>query len=223
MTRKFDRSLIPPSPTLDFEHALLQQGCLTIAGIDEAGRGCLAGPVAAAAVILPIDDPDLIIKLDGVRDSKQMTAAAREQWAVKIQAIALGWAVDYATPDEIDGLGIANATRLAALRAIAALTPAPQFLLLDYFKLPQSTLPQQALIKGDQRALSIAAASVLAKTSRDALLKQLDAEYPGYGFARHKGYGTAAHLKALEALGICAAHRKSFAPIKALHNPSPAD
>ncbi len=213
MTSRLDPAEIPPEPDFQWERALWRQGFRYIAGIDEAGRGALAGPVCAAAVILPPTSPDRL-PLSGVRDSKQMTASQRKAAAVHIRAAALAWGVGFASSAEIDALGILPATRLAAQRALAALSPPPDALLLDYLLLPDVELPQTSLIKGDARSLSIAAASVLAKTSRDARMVELEAQYPGYGFARHKGYGTAAHRQALARLGPTPMHRRSFAPLR---------
>ncbi len=197
-------------PDLCWERELWRKGIIRVAGIDEAGRGAWAGPVAAAAVILP-PDPSLTRTLRGVRDSKQMTPLQREAWAPRIKAIALVWGVDFASQNEIDGMGIVPATKLAAMRAIASLSLVPDYLITDYLIFPESQLPQTALVKGDRRSLSVAAASVLAKTARDALMRELDLEYPGYGFARHKGYGTPQHRAAIGQSGLCAFHRKSFA------------
>ncbi len=208
--KRFDRSLIPPAPDLSFEQALWEQGVTWIAGIDEAGRGALAGPVAAGAVILPPRLAGLAARLSGVRDSKEMTPAQREYWAARLAETALACAVGFAGPDEIDALGIAAATRLAAWRAVHGLSPSPQHLLLDYLTLGDCSLPQTSLVKGDARCLSIAAASICAKTARDAVMRQLDAQHPGYGFAIHKGYGTLAHRRALQALGPSPIHRRSF-------------
>lgn len=213
MTRKFDLSQLPHSPDLSFELPLWAAGAGLIAGIDEAGRGALAGPVSAAAVILP-SDPGMIEHLSGVRDSKQMTPAERASCAVRIRREALACCVGFASNEEIDSLGILPATRLAVRRAIEGLPICPQHLLVDYLLLPEISLPQTPLVKGDARSLSIASASVLAKTARDELICKLDTEYPGYGFARHKGYGTAAHREAIERLGPCPIHRITFAPVK---------
>jgi ribonuclease HII len=215
MPRRIDPSEIPLSPDLKFETPLWQNGILVVAGLDEAGRGAWAGPVSAAAVILPAD-LDVLQRLAGVRDSKQMSAAARADWAEKIREQALSWGVGFATHAEIDQRGIVPATRLAMTRALEQLSPAPGHLLIDALRLPGIQIAQTALIKGDARSLSIAAASVLAKTARDALLVEMEALYPGYGFARHKGYGTAAHQTALDRLGPCALHRMSFAPLARL-------
>ena len=184
-----------------------------MAGIDEAGRGALAGPVAAGAIIFP-PQPDLAVRLHGVRDSKQMAPGERQEWAPRLKELALAWGVGLASAAEIDALGILPATRLAVQRAVRQLAIPPQHLLVDYLQLPEISLPQTALVKGDARALSIAAASILAKTSRDALLCELDGRWPGYGFAQHKGYGTAAHLRALGRLGPCPEHRRTFRGVR---------
>jgi ribonuclease HII len=185
---------------------------VAVAGIDEAGRSALAGPVAAAAVILP-QRADLQDFLKGVRDSKQMTAKERELARGGILHYSLSWGVGFATAGEIDQFGILPATRLAVSRALECLSLVPTHLLLDCLFLPEVSLPQTALIKGDCRSLSIAAASVLAKTARDALLRDLDLAYPGYGFASHKGYGTRAHRDAIKRMGPCPVHRLSFSLI----------
>ncbi|MBM3145642.1 MAG: ribonuclease HII [Chloroflexi bacterium] len=215
MTYRISPALLPSKPNLAWENKLWKAGIRRVAGIDEAGRGALAGPVAAAAVILP-PERSIARELSGVRDSKQMTAPQRESWAQRIREIALAFGVGLASPEEIDALRIVPATRLAAWRALAALNAEPEHLLLDYLFLPDTPLPQTSLVKGDRRSLSIAAASVLAKTSRDALMVELDGQYPGYGFARHKGYGTGAHREAIKQLGASAVHRRSFAPMKNL-------
>jgi len=192
---------------LEFELRLWDGGWTRVAGIDEAGRGALAGPVCAAAVILP-PDPTLARALDGVRDSKLMTPPAREAWAPRIREAALAWGVGFASAGEIDALGIVAATKLAAARALETLSP--DALLTDFLVFPELDLPQTALVKGDRLSLSVSAASVLAKTARDALLVELDGQYPGYGLARHKGYGTQVHRLALGRLGPSPIHRKSF-------------
>lgn len=213
MGKKFDPALLPPHPNLGFELRLWEEGVSHIAGIDEAGRGALAGPVAAGAVVLP-QLPSLAEELKGVNDSKQMTAEARQHWLAVIQRTALSFAVGYASAVEIDEIGIAPATRLAAKRAIEQLSPQPQHLLIDYIRLPEIDLPQTSLPKGDARSLSIACASVLAKVGRDTILCQLNDTHPQYGFAQHKGYGTAAHRAALTKHGGCQVHRYSFAPLR---------
>lgn len=206
---------MPQQPDLSFEQALWQSGVRLLAGIDEAGRGALAGPVFAAAVILP-DDPACLDVLSGVRDSKQMTARQRTFWADQIKITALAWGIAWVEAQQIDQIGILPATRLAARRAIEALKPAPEHLLLDYLKLSEYGARQTSLVKGDARCLSIAAASVLAKTARDAQMLAYHRQYPAYGFAQHKGYGTQAHLAALEQSGPCPIHRRSFAPVARL-------
>jgi len=205
----FDRSLIPPEPDLSFEQVLWKAGLTSVAGIDEAGRGALAGPVAAAAVILP-PEQKIRLRLKGVRDSKQLTPIQREKMRERILQYAAAWGVGFASSAEIDQLGILPATRLAACRALEAMILLPSHILLDYILLPDVFTPQTALVKGDCRSLSIAAASILAKTSRDALMRELDLVYPGYGFARHKGYGTTAHRQAIRQLGVSPVHRHSF-------------
>ena len=210
MTKRFDPELIPPYPTLEFEKIQWQQGCQTVAGLDEAGRGALAGPLFAAAVILPADQLDLEKKLLGVRDSKQMTAFEREQMAPIIKATAVDWAIAWVEPIEIDNLGMAKAGRLVFQRAIEELNQFPMHLLIDYFKLPEVEVPQTSLTKGDQRSLSIACASVLAKQARDQRMVELSAEFDGYYFAQNKGYGSPDHLQAIIEQGLCPLHRNSF-------------
>lgn len=213
MPSRIDPALIPSSPGLEFEKDFWDAGLSFIAGVDEAGRGALAGPVAAAAVILPSQE-SIAQDLVGVRDSKEMSPNLRATWALRIQAASLTYAVGFASSEEIDAIGIIPATRLAAQRAIVLLTPPPEHLLLDYLFIPDSPLPQTSLIKGDARSLSIAAASVLAKTSRDAVMLNKDRQYPGYGFAAHKGYGTVAHRQAIAHLGTTPIHRLTFAPMR---------
>lgn len=210
MTRQPD-SAPPPFPSLVFEKYLWKAGFSRIAGVDEAGRGAWAGPVAAAAVILPAD-PSLTRILNRVRDSKLMTPMARETWAPHIKEAAAGWGVGFASAEEIDTLGILPATKLAARRALEGLLP--DYLITDYLIFPEMSLPQTALVKGDRRSLSVAAASVLAKTARDALMRELEDRYPGYGFARHKGYGTRLHQEAIKKLRRCEIHRNSFSFLK---------
>lgn len=211
-----ERRAPPVAPSLLYEGRLWSQGYRRIAGLDEAGRGAWAGPVVAAAVILPASQPDLIERLAGVRDSKQLSPARRETLIEAIQAQALAWGVGQVAPAEIDALGIVPATRQAMHQALASLSPAADYALIDYLPLPDLDLPQFSLPKGDARVLSIAAASIVAKVLRDRLMIQLDDRYPGYGFARHKGYGTPQHRAALQALGPCAIHRLSFAPLQQL-------
>lgn len=198
-------------PDLAFELELWNEGIQYIAGLDEAGRGALAGPVAAGAVILPNDKALLASTLSEARDSKQMTPLERESLAPRIREVALAWAVGFATPQEIDLQGIVWATRLAAHRALYQFTLTPQYLLTDFrLELPQIHIPQKSLVKGDARCLSIACASILAKTERDALMRELETQYPGYGLGRNKGYGTQAHRSALKRLGLSDVHRRTF-------------
>jgi ribonuclease HII len=213
MTRRFDPADIPASPDLRYESERWANGCTAVAGLDEAGRGAWAGPVSAGAVIFP-SRADLPALLPQVRDSKQMSPSERAYWAGEIRAQALTYAVGFASNAEIDRLGIVPATRLAMQRALAGLSFSPVYLLIDALLLPDIAIPQLSLIKGDARALSIAAASVLAKTARDAWMCEIASAYPGYEFARHKGYGTAQHRAALEQLGPCPIHRFSFAPLR---------
>lgn len=179
-----------------------------VAGVDEAGRGPLAGPVVAAAVILDPSRP-----VAGLRDSKLLTAAARERLATAIRARALAWALGEADVAEIDALNILQATMLAMQRAVARLPVAPAEAWIDGNRCPDLGCAARAIVKGDRDVAAIAAASILAKTARDAMLVALDARFPAYGFARNKGYGTPDHLAALARHGPCPAHRRSFAPV----------
>lgn len=200
-------------PTVEYERALQQQGCWRIAGIDEAGRGCWAGPVVAAAVILApavIDDPQL---LAGVDDSKQLSAAQRNKQILRVQAFALSIGVGIVPAFLIDAYGILPATRLAMTIALLSLHRFPDALLIDAVTLTNLALPQRALIHGDALSLSIAAASVVAKVTRDRLMQTADRAYPMYGFAQHKGYGTAIHHHALQLAGPCPLHRYTFQPV----------
>jgi ribonuclease HII len=201
------------SPTLEEEMTLYVQGHSYIAGLDEAGRGCLAGPVVAAAVILPLT-VDTSSQLAGVNDSKQLTALTRERLYHVIYQHALAVSVGFGSVELIDERNILQATKQAMRNALAQLSISPQALLLDALLLPDIALPQRSLIKGDSRSLSIAAASIIAKVTRDRFMLQLHEEYPVYGFAQHKGYGTAMHLAALQEHGITPHHRKSFAPVR---------
>jgi ribonuclease HII len=187
-----------------------------IAGVDEVGRGAWAGPVIAAAVILPLDQENLEMLLAGVRDSKQLTPQQREALYPRICEAALAVGVGGAGPGEIDSDGIVPATRAAMMRAIAQLARTPDALLIDAVKLPDVALPQRSLFYADTLCLSVAAASVIAKVTRDRMMAQLDCHYPGYGLARHKGYGTPQHRAALAQYGATAIHRHSYAPIRAI-------
>jgi len=209
-------------PTLVAELWARSQGFHSIAGIDEAGRGCLAGPVVAAAVVLPAE-AERLERLGGVRDSKLLTARQRRAALCDIEAVALGIGVGAASSWEIDAQGIVAATRRAMARAVRALAPAPDFLLIDFLPLPQVSCPQRAIVKGDRVCLSIAAASIVAKVVRDEWMGLLEEAWPGYGFRLHKGYPTAAHQQALARLGPCPIHRRSFAPVGGLAEWARAD
>ena len=202
-------------PTVEEEMALLKQGYCFIAGLDEAGRGCLAGPVVAAAVILPLEE-DYLSFFAGVRDSKQLLPHARESLYQVIMQHAVAVAVGFGSVALIDERNILQATKYAMRASIAQLSTAPQALLLDALMLSDISLPQRSIIKGDTSCLSIAAASIVAKVTRDRLMVQLHELYPAYGFAQHKGYGTEAHLAALHEHGACPIHRRSFAPVRDL-------
>lgn len=200
-----------PFPTLVLEGLLIESSGGPVCGVDEAGRGPWAGPVSAGAVILNPDDLP-----EGIDDSKALTHARREALEIEIKARAVAWGVGFASVGEIDELNILHATGLAMCRAIEALAVRPAAALVDgnyRFRLPCEV---QTVVGGDGLSLSIAAASILAKTARDRLMVELDAEHPGYGFAGHKGYNAPAHSAALKALGPCPAHRRSWAPIRAL-------
>ncbi|MXY43875.1 MAG: ribonuclease HII [Dehalococcoidia bacterium] len=196
----------------DEEEALLNRGFSYVAGIDEVGRGPLAGPVVAGVVILPPRPQGAW--LDGIRDSKAITAAQRERSYDAITENAWASATGEASALEIDEIGIVPATALAMRRALDSLALMPQFLLIDAFPLPDIDIPQKAIVKGDALCLSIAAASIIAKVTRDRIMKEIDEDYPEYGFAGHKGYGSAEHIRRIETLGPCPVHRYSFAPIR---------
>ena len=194
---------------LRYESALWSAGHTRVAGIDEAGMSPLAGPVAAAAVVFAPG-----ARLRDVDDSKKLDAATRERLADEIKQSALAWAVGFAEVDEIDRINIYWAGLLAMQRAVEALQATPEHLLLDARTLPALKIPQQRIVKGDQKSLSIAAASILAKTARDARMRELDVTYPGYGFAQHKGYPVREHTRALAKLGASPVHRRSFGPVR---------
>jgi ribonuclease HII len=198
------------NPDLSHEKELWQEYAY-VAGLDEAGRGALAGPVCVAAVILLAGSTRLTSTLSGVRDSKQTTRLQRERLMPLIIRTALDCGIGHACAAEIDQLGIVSATRLAASRAIESLSVFPDFLLTDFrLELPELDVSQAALVKGDQRSLSIASASILAKTARDDMMEDFDSRYPKYGFAKHKGYGTLYHRKAISRFGLSPIHRKTF-------------
>ena len=200
-------------PDLSLEQALLRQGVAPIAGADEAGRGPLAGPVVAAAVIL---QPDLTGNeewLGLLDDSKRLNATQREQALEVVQEHALAWAVGSVDPCEIDRIGIGVASLKAMLLAVEALAIRPAHLLLDYIHVRQCDYPYQTVVKGDSRSYSIAAASNIAKVTRDRIMAEYEESHPGYGFARHKGYPTPQHLERLREIGPCEIHRRSFRPV----------
>ena len=199
-------------PSLVEENDLSSQGYRLIAGIDEAGRGALAGPVVAAAVVLPqfVDFP----KLRSVRDSKEISPAKRDFLFgfIKEEAIAIGTGI--VPPQIIDSIGIVNATRIAMCQAVEQLACSPDFLLIDWLTLPQLPISQKGITRGDKLCLSIACASIIAKVTRDRIMVELDGHYPGYGLARHKGYGTKQHFSCLRQQGPSSIHRYSFAPLR---------
>jgi ribonuclease HII len=199
-------------PSFIEEKRLIAQGYRFIAGIDEVGRGSLAGPVLAAAIILPtrIKAP----WLDQVRDSKLLTPTRRETLSRKIRRIAISVGIGVIDNEIIDARGIASATRQAMKQAIDQLSPPPEYLLIDYVRLPEVSLPQKGVVDGDSLCFSIACASIVAKVSRDRMIVRLDRVYPGYGLAHHKGYGTEEHLSCLRRLGPCPIHRRSFQPVR---------
>jgi len=200
-------------PDFEFERVYWRAGLVRIAGVDEAGAGPLAGPVMAAAVVFSPED-SVVVEL-GIDDSKKLTEAARAALAPLIRARAVAFAVAECSPAEIDRHNIRQACLIAMRRAVEVLSPAADALVIDYRRLPDLALPQTAITRGDALSLSIGAASILAKTTRDAFMEAADARYPGYGFARHKGYGTPEHLEALARLGPCPLHRRSYAPVRA--------
>lgn len=195
--------------TLAFEQRARSRGYRLIAGIDEAGRGALAGPVVAAAVILPVG-----VHIDGVDDSKKLSPKQRDALFDVITAQALRIGVGMAAARVIDRINILQATRLAMQEAVGKLSPPPDYLLIDGISTIASPYPQKTIIKGDSLSLSIAAASIIAKVSRDRLMRELDLQYPGYGFAGHKGYGSASHMEAIRRLGPSPVHRKTFGGVK---------
>ncbi len=207
-------------PTLDEELRLTHDGHGPIAGVDEVGRGAWAGPLVAAAVVLPpVFSPplaeELLLRLANVRDSKICTPVERATLAATIRAVASGIGIGVVPPNELDRYGLTVGNRLAMRRAVEALPWMPGYLLLDWVKLPELRIPQRAFARGDATSLSIAAASIIAKVERDAMMAALDADHPGYEFARHKGYGTVMHRAALRLLGPSPIHRYRFAPVHA--------
>ena len=200
-----------------FERDLWARGVTRLAGVDEAGRGPLAGPVLAAAAILPAKwaDAGLPRELEGLNDSKQLTAAQREQFSAYLVACGeVQFAIAQVGAGQIDAINILRATHRAMNEALAKLRPAPDHVLVDGRPVKTMVIPQTAIVQGDARSYSIAAASVLAKVARDRLMLEFDRQWPKYGFAEHKGYGTAQHLAAIAAHGPCPTHRRSFAPLR---------
>ena len=209
MTHQGELFSAAPLDTLKFEKTAYNNGFTYVAGIDEAGRGPLAGPVMAAAVILPAG-----LLITGVDDSKKLTPDKREKLFEIIMAQALSVGVGFMTPADIDRINILQATRRAMLAAVQQLSPQPDYLLIDGISTIDSAVPQKTIIKGDSLSLSIAAASIIAKVTRDRLMIEMDSKYPGYGFAGHKGYGSAAHLDAIRRLGPSPIHRLTFGGVK---------
>lgn len=199
-------------PSFIEEERLAKQGYRFIAGIDEVGRGPLAGPVVAAAVILPLDLVAPWLPL--VRDSKELTPKRRASLFPLIEAAAIAIGVGFTGPEVIDNQGIVRATKIAMRSAVEQLAQAPDFLLIDFVALPEITISQRSITKGDRHSISIACASIIAKVTRDGIMVELDEAYPGYGFARNKGYATREHLLSLRQLGACPIHRKRFAPVR---------
>jgi ribonuclease HII len=196
---------------LRYESALWETGVLRVAGVDEAGMSTLARPVSAAAVIFSPGS-----RILGIDDSKKLDATARDRLTVEIKETAVAWSVGFAEVEEIDTINVYWAGLLAMRRAVEGLSLAPQHLLLDARRLKELLIPQQPIVKGDCKSLTIAAASIIAKTARDALMHKLDAEHPGYGFSKHKGYPVREHLAALTRLGASPIHRRSFAPVRSV-------
>ncbi|QBD79136.1 ribonuclease HII [Ktedonosporobacter rubrisoli] len=205
-------------PTLEEEMTLFEQGYSFVAGLDEAGRGCLAGPVVASAVILPLqeDTRDVLELFAGVNDSKQLTMPTRERLYDVIMQHAVAVGIGVGSVEIIDERNILQATKYAMRSALEQLSPPAQALLLDALLLPGISLPQRSIIKGDARCLSIAAASIIAKVTRDRMMLELHKSYPEYHFDQHKGYGTPAHLNALRQYGATPQHRRSFSPVREL-------
>ncbi len=199
-------------PTSDRERALREQGAWPVAGVDEAGRGALAGPVVAGAVVSDWCDP--LPWHDDVRDSKQLNEAAREKLYGIIVGASVSVGVGIVPSKEIDRIGIAAASRKAMYEALQSLTIMPGYVLIDWFTLPALRTRQEGVPGGDAYCLSIASASIIAKVTRDRIMKELDHQYRGYGFADHKGYGTVTHLRQLASLGVCPEHRLSYTPVR---------
>jgi ribonuclease HII len=206
-----------PKPTFHIERQLLADGYAIVAGVDEAGCGCWAGPVFAAAVVLPFDS-----RIGLIRDSKTLSLSQRQRVVEKIKKEAAAWSVGTASAAEVDAVNIRKAGALAMLRAVQGLSMKPQFVISDAFAIPGLDVPSKNIIGADAKVKSVAAASVIAKVARDLHMQELDLRYPGYGFADHKGYGTRQHQEALARLGPCAEHRKTYAPVAAHPKGGPA-
>ena len=201
----FEKEQIRLTKIVEFENQAKTNGYKVIAGLDEAGRGPLIGPVVAASVVLPED-----MDITGIDDSKKLSEAQREALFDRIISKAVAYGVGVASHEEIDTINILNATKLAMKRAIEAMAVSPDYLLIDAVKLNEIAITQESLIKGDSRSVSIAAASIIAKVTRDRMLKEMDKKYPMYGLASHKGYGTDQHYQAIREYGILPEHRRSF-------------
>jgi ribonuclease HII len=199
-------------PNLDHENELKSQGCELVAGIDEVGRGALAGPVVASAVILP--HPASLTRFELVQDSKELDYKKRETLFDFIMKEALAVGIGVVPPQVIDSINILKATKLAMMQAVEKLPRQPSFLLIDRVTLSQCPIPQRGITRGDKLCLSIACASIIAKVTRDRIMEEFDVTYPGYGFAQHKGYGTGAHMSSLHELGPSPIHRLYFAPVR---------
>ena len=197
----------PPTARRTIENVVRRMGFSRVAGVDEVGRGCLAGPVVVAAVVLDPNRP-----IAGLRDSKLLTAPARERLHDEIRRKAAAWTVAAAEPDEIDRLNVHRASLLAMHTAVVAVAPLPDFVLVDGFLIPNLVIPQRRVVRGDRRCAAIAAASIVAKVTRDRQMRALHERDPRYGFDRHKGYATSVHLTAMARFGYSAAHRRSFRP-----------
>lgn len=209
MKRKKEEIILPSQPNMEYEELFRKEGYLNVCGIDEAGRGPLAGPVVAAAVILPSG-----YKLEGLNDSKKVSIRLREKlYLALMEDTRVIKSIASSSVEEIEKFNILRATDSAMRRAAQGLVPDAHFALIDGLGVPQFCIPSQNLVKGDARSLSIAAASILAKVSRDRIMSALAKEYPDYGFERHSGYGTKAHMEAIEKYGITPHHRRSFLPV----------
>lgn len=203
---------LPVRPDMVHERGWRERGFARVAGVDEAGRGPLAGPVHVAAVVLPEGFEHGVL-----HDSKQLSEAARERIFEELTGCAeVSWSLVVVEVPELDRINVLQAARAGMRRAVLALQPAPEVVLVDGLEVPDFPFPQEALVKGDARSLSIAAASVIAKVSRDRYMREVAKEFPQYGFEQHKGYGTAAHLAALQKHGPCIHHRVSFSPVAQL-------